>query len=410
MFNETSLEIQDQIKQVAFAHIEQSCTLAGDFIGDSGKFSKSSRTGMIEICPLTGKRVEDLDFEERNRFFTWTRTSGMYEIGDAPCIGGSDAATVFGKNKYKTAYELWEEKTGKRMPDYSLEQLRAMNCGHLFEKPYRLLFSELTGLTTVEFPYQFIVNDSPHILLNVDGLVMKEGGDLGLYEGKSISAAQYGIIKLWKQGVVPDTHWFQIQAYMAALGLPFTYICAGWGPRVSDIAFVEVEADRDAGKVILDTMQDFSLMCKEGIAPDLIVSDVIDPERVRKVLNRLYGGQGQGSLTITDDEDVIAKAKRYAEAKDLAEERKIKRRQEEEEDEAMLANLENEMLGEVILPQNIERLHIRTAEFSADWRYYQKYQNRLQTDSLKEVHPDIVAAFTKNVPTKNMTVQEKHWK
>ena len=29
-------------------------------------------------------------------------------------IGGSDAATVLGKNPWKTNVELWEEKTGRR--------------------------------------------------------------------------------------------------------------------------------------------------------------------------------------------------------------------------------------------------------------------------------------------------------
>ncbi|EAC2591077.1 hypothetical protein JT90_16020, partial [Listeria monocytogenes] len=34
-------------------------------------------------------------------------------------IGGSDAGIIMGLNKYKTAFELWLDKTGQILPDES---------------------------------------------------------------------------------------------------------------------------------------------------------------------------------------------------------------------------------------------------------------------------------------------------
>ena len=59
-------------------------------------------------------------------------------------IGGSDAATVLGLNKWKSPFQLWLEKTGQTEPD-DLSQNEYVYWGTVLEQVVADRFCELTG-------------------------------------------------------------------------------------------------------------------------------------------------------------------------------------------------------------------------------------------------------------------------
>ena len=72
-------------------------------------------------------------------------------------IGGSDVASLLGLSKWKSALELWLEKTGQA-DAFSVEN-EAMYWGNVLEPVIRTQFSELTGKPVTKFDIAILKQD-----------------------------------------------------------------------------------------------------------------------------------------------------------------------------------------------------------------------------------------------------------
>jgi predicted phage-related endonuclease len=114
-----------------------------------------------------------------------------------------------GKSPWKSAYQLWAEKTGQLSDE--IEPSMPMKLGTAFEAPIRELFREQNEgwLKVYEAgTWQSVAN--PILKANPDGIIEWEDGKLGVLEIKF--TRQY-----WDE--LPEHYNLQVQHYLQVLGL-----------------------------------------------------------------------------------------------------------------------------------------------------------------------------------------------
>lgn len=165
---------------------------------------------------LSGTNIETLTEDEQWHF---RRSLG---------IGGSEAGTILGLNKYQSAWDLWAIKTG-RMPAPDLSDNMAVKMGHKLEQTVAELYAEVTGKQVRRSNIHHQHKEKPWLVGNLDRVVVGEKRGLECKTASSFAAKgkfgkgnQYGpdgeLALLCDE--VPDTYLIQVQHYMSVTGLP----------------------------------------------------------------------------------------------------------------------------------------------------------------------------------------------
>jgi len=148
-------------------------------------------------------------------------------------IGGSDAGAVCGLNPYRSAVDVWADKTSKspiEIPDNE-----AMRVGRDLEDYVAKRFTEMTGKNVRRRNAMFQDPEYPFMLANVDRVVI---GENALLECKTANA--YGADK-WTAERIPESYELQCHHYMAVTGTKKVYIAC----LIMGIDFVVREIERD---------------------------------------------------------------------------------------------------------------------------------------------------------------------
>lgn len=126
-------------------------------------------------------------------------------------LGGSDIGTILGYNKYKTDYELWQEKTG-RVQAKDLSDNKAIIRGKEAEEHLRGLFRANNPDLIVSEPSGFTYrsNERKYALANTDGQV---NNDTVL----EIKTAKVRSMEEW-QDQIPMMYYCQVMWYMYVKG------------------------------------------------------------------------------------------------------------------------------------------------------------------------------------------------
>lgn len=187
-------------------------------------------------------------------------------------IGGSDAATVAGLNKWKSPVQLWLEKTGQVEPEETGE---AAYWGTVLEEVVAKEFSRRTGLKVRRRNAILQHPEHPFMIANVDRMIV--GQNVGL-ECKTASAY---LAKEWQGDEVPASYLIQCQHYMAVTGASRWWIAVLIGGNT----FLYKPIDRDdeliAGLIELES--DFWRRVESGEPPEMDGS-----EASSKLMNRMY--------------------------------------------------------------------------------------------------------------------------
>jgi putative phage-type endonuclease len=131
-------------------------------------------------------------------------------------IGGSDASTVLGLNKFSSPVRVWLDKTDRVDEDSDEPPNEPALWGTLLEPVVRDEWSRRTGITVAAAGMQrSLVN--PFMLYSPDGVT----NDGGLYEGKTCSLWRRDE---WGNEQAPDHAELQVQHGMAVTGLPHAWI------------------------------------------------------------------------------------------------------------------------------------------------------------------------------------------
>ena len=171
-------------------------------------------------------------------------------------IGGSEAGSVLGVNKYQNNVELWELKTGRAKPK-DLSDNEAVQRGIRMEGALRGWFAAChPEFEIVHKPYDMIFQeDRPWLYATLDGeFFHRETGERGVLEIKT--AAPRGNWAEW-DGQVPAMYYDQILHQYLATGAKWFFLVAGLWKQNGDVIIREYEwkADEaflaDAGWLLL---------------------------------------------------------------------------------------------------------------------------------------------------------------
>jgi len=198
-------------------------------------------------------------------------------------IGGSDIGALMGKSPWKSAYQLWAEKTGQLSDE--IEPSMPMKLGTAFEAPIRELFREQNEgwLKVYETgTWQSVAN--PILKANPDGIIEWEDGKLGVLEIKF--TRQY-----WDE--LPEHYNLQVQHYLQVLGLERGIVVAVAG---GDWKEFEVVWDDSLQKDMKKAVRGFYGLVTSNKAPEYDGS-TSTYETVRELSEGLQEGEMElGSL------------------------------------------------------------------------------------------------------------------
>lgn len=131
-------------------------------------------------------------------------------------IGGSDCATIFGLNKYKSLYSLWAEKKG--FFDLSSKDTEIMRQGRDFEEYVAQRFCEATGKKVRKRNYIFLHNDYDFISANIDREIVGENAGLECKTTSVYNKTDF------ENGEIPEYYYCQCMHYMAVMGYDKMYL------------------------------------------------------------------------------------------------------------------------------------------------------------------------------------------
>ena len=169
-------------------------------------------------------------------------------------LGASDVPVVLGKNLFKTAFEIWEEKTGR--VENTFTGNLATRIGHHCES---LTAAEFNNRTLGRFEIfdpedkQFDFKEWPVLKVRPDFLLTnKKTGEKLLLECKT--AFKKGGQATWAKGC-PIDYYYQVQTQLLAMGYERGYIAAI--TEGNDFFCYEIKADLEIQDEIINALKIF---------------------------------------------------------------------------------------------------------------------------------------------------------
>lgn len=131
-------------------------------------------------------------------------------------IGGSDAAAVVGLSRWKSPFQLWQEKRGEVQPD-DISDRECVYWGNTLEQAVANRFCELTG-KRVHRTGLWADTEHPFMQASPDRLVVGEQAGLECKTANGFAARD------WEGDEIPTAYYVQCQHYMMVMGVPRWYI------------------------------------------------------------------------------------------------------------------------------------------------------------------------------------------
>jgi len=288
-------------------------------------------------------------------------------------IGGSDAGVILGLNKYKTAFELWLEKTGQVEPQEIDSE--AIYWGNQMEDVVAKEFEKRTDKKVRRANFMFSHPEYPFIRANVDRMVV---GESAVLECKTASAY---LSKEWEADEVPATYLVQVQHYLGVTGKEKGYIAVLIGGN--RFIWKEIERDEELINMIFEAEKNFwTVNVEQGIAPNLDGSSAAE-----QYLKEKY------AVAEKDKEIVLP-----SEYKDL-----IYQYEQIKQDADLIKKAKTEI-------ENKIKAELKEAEkgivdnFIVTWK--NQTQQRVDSKALKEKFPDIYKQVLKEISMRKFAIKE----
>jgi putative phage-type endonuclease len=148
-------------------------------------------------------------------------------------MGGSDIGTIAGLNAYASTYSLWNEKTGRVIPEDAGE---AAEWGNRLEDAVGAAYAERNDVAVIKWNVMLRSKDRPQALANVDfwisdSPIFKKGkvtewvgsveppGIVAILETKTAGIATHGTAHKWNDNKIPDTYVTQVVHYGIVSGV-----------------------------------------------------------------------------------------------------------------------------------------------------------------------------------------------
>ncbi len=309
-------------------------------------------------------------------------------------IGGSDVAAILGIDKFKTALQVWEEKTGRTEPE-DLSDNERVHFGNVLEDVVAKEYALRTGSTVERRNRPFTHPGIPWLRANIDRHII--GADKGLEcktsdkwanrdawgKGNVYQSTGEGIIISEQCDEVPDTYILQQQHYMIVLSRPQWDLAALIGGN--DFRIYTMDFNPDLAKLLIKKLHDFWF--------NYVIADIAPPAQNLQDLESLH--QHDNGLSITATPEIINKYREFKAIKD------------------QIKALETEAYGPLVGGDRIGGLDFEIKQFLGDnaelllddegkklcsWKT--QSSKRIDTTLLKKAHPGLVKEFTKTIESR----------
>ena len=161
-------------------------------------------------------------------------------------IGGSDAGAVCGLNPYRTAMEVYYDKTSEDIADFDNE---AMRQGRELEDYVATRFAEETGMKVRRANAMFYDEERPYMLADVDRMIVGENAGLECKTASPYVADQ------WADGNIPLSYQIQCHHYMSVCNTDAWYIAVLIYGR--EFKYCRIERDEKLLSDLISIEQDF---------------------------------------------------------------------------------------------------------------------------------------------------------
>lgn len=287
-------------------------------------------------------------------------------------ITGTDSGAIVGMNPYKSALQVFVDKTTENIEVFDNE---AMKQGRDLEEYVAQRFCETTGKKVRRANAIFSNDEHPWMLADFDRLVVGERAGL---ECKTVSA--YSADK-WKNGAIPLHYQLQIQHYLAVSGYDAWYIAA----LIFGKEFIvhKIERDEELIQSLITIEKRFwEQNVLAGIMPDPDGSKTAD-----EVLAKYFPQKEGISVLLPDYMDT-----------------QLNRRRELVE---LIEKLETE---KKTIEQGVKKyLGDSNATEAENKSFFVRWKNvetdRVDVDKLKKEAPDIYERFKKTTYSKRLTIK-----
>lgn len=284
-------------------------------------------------------------------------------------IGGSDAGAVCGFNPYRTAMEVYQDKTSKEVEELDNE---AMRQGREFEDYVARRFTEATGKKVRRANAMYYDENHPFMLADVDRMVVGENAGL-----ECKTASPY-LADKWEDGKIPMHYQLQCFHYMSVMNTEAWYIAVLIYGR--EFKFYRIERDEEIIADLIRMEQDFwENHVVKGIMPNPDGSKLAD-----SVIAEYFKQSAPVTVPLAGFDE------------------KLKRRQELMEVISRM-DMEKKQIEQEI------KLYMGEAELAENDRYQVSWKafcsSRLDVERLKAEEPEIYGKFIKQTTARRFTVK-----
>lgn len=283
-------------------------------------------------------------------------------------IGGSDAGAICGLNSYRTAMQVYLDKTSEEVEEIDNE---AMLQGRDFEDYVARRFMKATGKKVRRANAMYYDEKHPFMLADVDRMVVGENAGL-----ECKTASPYVAYK-WEDGKIPLSYQLQCYHYMSVCNADAWYIAVLIYGR--EFKYYKIERD---DKIIQNLIQ----LEEHFWENHVLARRMPDPDGSKladSVIAECYPDAVGKSIPLTGFDDKI---QRREEVESLLDKLETEKRQIDQELKLYLGEAET-----------AENEHFRVS-----WK--KMVSNRIDTKKLKEEKPEIYKAYLKECKGRRFTV------
>ena len=287
-------------------------------------------------------------------------------------IGGSDASAILGFNPWKSAFELYIDKTSDDVQEIDNE---AIHWGNILEDVVADEFMRRTGKRVRRRNKTFKHPEHEFMHANIDRDVI---GEKALLECKTTNAFN---ADAWEGEHIPPAYMCQLQHYMSVLDYEKAYIAVLIGGQ----EFVWKEVDRDDEFIELMIEQEKHFW-EEHVLKE-VPPEIDGTKSASDLLNKMYpDDNGETIMLQSDDAEMLIEAIESIKA-DVKEKQSL---QKEYENKLKL------MIGDATTGV--------TPKFEVKLKAIKS--NRLDSKTLKKELPDIAEKYTKQSSSRRLTIKQ----
>lgn len=287
-------------------------------------------------------------------------------------IGGSDAGTILGVNKWKSKTQLFFEKVNPELKQQVDNEF--IYWGNVLEDVVAKEFETRTGKKVRKNNKMLRHPEHKFMLANLDRVIV---GEKALLECKTTS--QYNIDQ-WKDDEIPASYLCQIQHYMAVTGYEKAYIAVLCGGN--QFIWKEVPRDDELIEIIINAEKDFWYNnVLAGVIPEIDGSDA-----TKDFLNHMYKDIDETEVQLSDDVETLLTALEQV-------------KQEEKELKELKTQYENKIKH--ILGNNLAG---KTSGYQVTWK--PQVRKTLDTKKIREIYGEQLDPYYKETETRVLKIKQ----